>query len=88
MKKVKLTQLYSNHDNVRTKEVVGEPIHLPKIGERFVMLASPLDPNKSIRVLSTSRIIRLDKTENIFTIETENSVYQIEFDYKPKTWEV
>ncbi len=80
--KVKLTKLSNNHNNLRTKEVIGSADKLPVVGERFVMTSRPLDQGASVRLISTSPVTGIYHDFNLhselYTIKTENSTYLIE----------
>jgi len=75
---VKLTQLESTHDNVRTKEIVGFCFELPKVGRRFTMFGESLDKRLDIRMLNTSPVRKITKRKNILYLKTENSSYKLE----------
>jgi len=75
---VELTQISSEHNNVRTKKIVGECASLPIEGKTFLMFSEPLDPSKNIRMLHTSKIKSVRKEGNIYYFETQNSKYKLE----------
>ena len=75
---VKLTQLLSNHNNVRTKEILGYCSGVPTKGKRFVMSAPPLDKSKEIRVLTTTTLKSVRKDGKTYHFETQNSKYKLE----------
>jgi len=75
---VKLTQLASTHNNVRTKEIIGECITIPVIGQQFVMFSTPLDNTKNVRLLRTSTIKSVKKEGSKYFFDTENSSYLAE----------
>jgi hypothetical protein len=75
---VKLTQLASTHNNVRTTEIIGECYGIPVEGERFVMFSKPLDKTKNLRYLKTSPIQKVKKEGNRYFFTTENSSYLAE----------
>ena len=69
---------------VRTSEVVGFCYEVPKVGQRFTMYGTPIDPSKDVRMVSTSRVRKIENiqdgsqrfmTSRIFT--TTGSVYEV-----------
>jgi hypothetical protein len=75
---IKLTQLASTHNNVRTKEIIGKCVLLPLEGKRFTMTSEPLDPTKTLRVVTTSIIQSIYEDGEVYYFETENSNYKLE----------
>lgn len=76
---VKLTQLKSNHNNVRTKEIVGEAAMMPTVGSQFSVTGAPLKLDQGSRYLITTPvtdIIFIDEKTYEFT--TMNSTYKLE----------
>lgn len=72
-------RIANNHTRLRTDEVTGTTKKLPKKGEIFVMAAKPLDPKASGRIVNTSRVERVVKNNDTYTIYTESgSIYMIE----------
>jgi hypothetical protein len=73
-----LTKLSNNKNALRTKTVEGTTGSWPPMkGERFVMLAPPLEAG-SFRMVKTSEIQRvLHVNDNETKIITENSIYHI-----------
>ena len=45
---------------MRTDTIEGSFREWPKPGERFFMIAPPLDPTATVRVFTTSRIVSID----------------------------
>lgn len=77
--KVRLTQLSSTHDRVRTKEIEGTTAILPRVGETFVMFGEPLEIDAGVRVLWTSEIQEVEQPERgVWIFRTENSTYKLE----------
>jgi len=75
---VKLTQISSKHNNVRTKNIVGECSHLPVEGRTFFMSATPIDKSKSVRILHTTVLKSVRKEDNTYYFKTQNSEYKLE----------
>ncbi len=75
---VKITQLSSNHNRVRTREIVGECSHHPVEGKTFLMFAEPIDKSKSVRMLHTSKLKSVRKEDNTYYFKTQNSEYKLE----------
>jgi len=78
MMDVKITQLSSNHNRVRTREIVGECANLPVEGKTFLMFAEPIDKSKSMRMLHTSKLKSVRKEDDTYYFETQNSEYKLE----------
>ena len=76
MYKVRLTKIRSNHNNLRSNIIVGETNELPKVGEGFQMLSEGID--FGTRHVWTSPIKHLEKMNNTYQFNTENSVYKLE----------
>ena len=78
MLRVKLVRIKSNHQKIRTDEVVGKTTHIPKVGERFTMFAPPLEEGLFRTVFTTPVQTRqYDESERAFTFTTENSEYAL-----------
>jgi hypothetical protein len=75
---VKITQLSSNHNRVRTREIVGECTNLPVEGKTFLMFAEPIDKSKSTRMLHTTKLKSVRKEDNAYYFKTQNSEYKLE----------
>ena len=79
MSKIKLTKIESSHNNVRTKETIGEAPILPEIGKSFILFGDSLEFEGGIRTIHTSTIEEIEKiTEKELIIKTLNSTYKIE----------
>lgn len=79
----RLTKLQSTHNRLRTDDVVGEYIALPKVGERFSFVGESLDPEiqalGGARLIQTSTVVNVSKDDNgHYVIETANSTYRLE----------
>jgi hypothetical protein len=75
----------SNHNNLRTDEVIGVCFDSPKVGESFVMYAESLELKDATRVIYTTAILSVvwdppDGSQRgvgcIFT--TQNSTYHLD----------
>lgn len=77
--KCKLTKLV-NGSAIRTNEVDGYAADVPKIGCDFVMFADPIDEAAESRLIRTSTVKDYNRSGNVFTVTTLNSVYKIEFE--------
>ncbi len=75
---VKLTQIESTHDIVRTKITEGKTYALPTVGECFQLFADPLDKSMGYRDLRTSYVQSVVEDKNGFTFKTLNSTYRVE----------
>jgi hypothetical protein len=68
---------------LRTSEVLGEAGELPRVGEKFLMTAPPLDPTAgNMRMVLTSPVVAIfadyDAVEaDSITFQTENSTYRL-----------
>lgn len=81
MHKVRLTKIQSEHNNVRTNEVVGVTSSLPKIGDRFQMLSEAIDKSQgaNVRYIETSPVESLKSScENTIIMKTHYSTYELE----------
>jgi len=79
MVKVLLTKLFSSHENLRTRSVMGFSHDLPVVGEPFVLFSNPLDPAASIRVVRTTPVEKtLDPPNGSSEFWTANSHYRID----------
>jgi len=70
-----LTKLSTNHNNLRTKVIVGIASELPEIGSTFRMTAKPLNPDTDIRLIETSLVTNIENEDNTYVFNTENSQY-------------
>lgn len=76
---VKLTKVKSDHNNLRTDEVVGECDSLPEVGTGFSMYGEPLDSKLNVRLIRTSEITQCTLTSPIsYLFHTLNSVYRLD----------
>jgi hypothetical protein len=80
---VKITQIESTHNNVRTKTIEGKCQHLPEVGYCFAMMAEPLDPSKMFRHFVTTPVKSVvikdirSKEGHVYLFETQNSRYEL-----------
>ena len=79
--KVKLTKIQSDHNNIRSNEIIGVTSFLPKMGERFQMLSEALDKSHG----ANTRHVETSPITNIFginsktlTLHTTYSIYEFE----------
>ena len=75
--KVKLVKLKSNHNNLRTNEMVGECTELPIVGNSFVIFGQPIDKNAAVRVIQTTPVKDVQRMDQTLTFGTQNSSYQL-----------
>ena len=74
----KLIRMLSNHQNLRTDEVIGKITELPQVGHNLHLIGESIDPNKYYRDIQTSEIQTVQYNKNkeyIFT--TNNSTYKL-----------
>lgn len=77
--KHKLTKLKSNHNNLRTDEVIGNVFFPPAVGSSLVMFSEPLDKTASIRSIQTSTIQEIyELSPGVIEFKTRNSNYRLE----------
>lgn len=76
--KVKLTKIESNHQNLRSKEIIGNAPFKPQIGNHFVMYAESLTPGLDMRQIVTTEITGVSTEGKITTFSTQNSIYTVE----------
>lgn len=75
---VKLTKLSDNQNSLRTNEVEGISDELPVIGRPFRLVANPIVEGADARLVITSEIKNIEKTENQYVFNTLNSQYKLE----------
>lgn len=80
--KVRLEQLQSNHNRIRTKVIEGECVDIPLVGRSFILTGPPMDPDKFSlddggRYFQSSKIVDVSKNGNEITFKTLNSVYKV-----------
>lgn len=79
MIKATLRKISSNHENVRTNEIIGEAPMMPMVGFCFTFIAEPLDADFSVRYLKTTEIKEVRQlNRKTVEFETQNSTYQLE----------
>jgi hypothetical protein len=80
MLKVKLTRIRSNHNFLRTSEIVGKTAHIPEVGEEFMLFAPPLETKIGFRTVRTTKIREClyDKGARKFIFQTANSLYALQ----------
>ncbi len=78
--KCRLTRINSVHQNLRTDEIVGGCPEAPRMGALFLMTAKSLDPAKHVRLVETTRIVKVTSSEEgkVIEFETKNSIYKWE----------
>lgn len=78
MPHIVLKKIESNHDNLRTDEVTGFTVEMPKIGHSFTMFAKSLDGDSSAyRHIRTSEVISAVESGDETVFRTHNSIYSI-----------
>lgn len=78
MHRVRLVRLESTHNNMRTDEIIGECIALPKEGERFIMTAPPLKTPHGHREIVTTPVLHVVRGPFCHLFKTKNSSYQLD----------
>ena len=79
--KVKLAKIQSQHNNVRTDEVIGVTCYLPALGETFQLLSEALDKSSGAngRHVETSPVVNIFRIDdNTVTIHTHYSIYEVQ----------
>lgn len=72
----KLTRIKSNHNHVRTDEIIGQCEDKPVVGQIFVMTGPPLDPTKDIRAIWTTPVLEvIEISDTKMEFKTMNSHY-------------
>lgn len=76
---VKLCRLASSNSNLRTQEVLGHTEKMPTKGESFTMYGKPLDPSMGFRMVTTSVVMEIMKSDDpkVITFATMNSTYTV-----------
>lgn len=72
----KLKKIQSTHSNLRTEEVLGTCLELPKEGERFKFFSAPLEQG-SVRVINTSPVKSFASKDGSIIFNTQNSTYEL-----------
>lgn len=81
MYKCTLVRLASLHKNIRTSEVEGVCLNLPKVGESFIVVAPKFVKWADHRIVYTTIIENIECEENGWTtFHTINSVYKVKVD--------
>ena len=62
---VRLEKIDSNHKFLRTNIVEGISCVVPRVGECFYMLSEPIDLDKNVRVVQTSKIQSVEFSANV-----------------------
>lgn len=70
----KLTKIQSKHNNVRTKEMLGIPFEMPRVGDCFVMHGESITLGGAYRQICTTPVVRIEGE----TFFTKNSQYKLE----------
>jgi hypothetical protein len=77
--KVRLTRIKSNHDNLRTSEIVGECGALPTIGLCFTIWNRiPLTEDADFRYVVTTPVRTMTRCGDQMEFTTANSKYQLD----------
>ncbi len=79
-RKVKLTKISNNVNDLRTNSVEGTTGKMPVVGSYFSMAAESLTPENNVRLVSTSLIQEIDQiSDSEVVFKTLNSTYRLEF---------
>lgn len=63
----------------RTQEIFGELRSVVEVGQSLVMFGKPLDPNMSLRMVTTSPIAKIEPIQGGVLFETvTGSLYQLD----------
>lgn len=75
-----LKKVESTHANLRTPVVRGFIKEKPALNKELIVLAEPLNPAASGRMIRTTRIKQINVlTDKITRCLTSNSIYEIEY---------
>jgi hypothetical protein len=75
---VRLTRVESNHNRIRTDSVEGMTSELPVVGKSFCLIGESLTEGMNARLVTTSKITKVDQNGDEYTFNTLNSTYKIE----------
>jgi len=77
---VKLTKIESNHNNLRTNDMVGTTSAIPEVGHEFSIFGESLSFHGGGRVIHTTIVKESDFNEDTktFRFKTQNSTYELE----------
>lgn len=73
---VRLTKIRSNHKNLRTDEIEGVTLDLPKEGKYFQMFGKGLE--FGTRAITTTTIKKVEQMGSEYLFHTLNSTYKLE----------
>ncbi len=84
MYSVRLIKVTSNHNNLRTVQIVGLTHELPEVGQPFTLLGDPLTESAHVRIIHTTPVEKVDvihssENKGRAVFETANSVYKVFF---------
>lgn len=75
--KGKLVRIKSNHENMRTTEMIGEFVWPPTIGKCFRIFGESLTEGEKYRVIMTTKVKEIKREEGIITFKTANTTYKL-----------
>lgn len=80
--KGKLIKIESNHNLLRTDEIVGSWPFFPEVGSGFVIYSEPLDKEgNTVRYVRTSKVQEIEQLyDKIWEFKTQNSTYRLEIE--------
>ena len=84
LKPCKLTRISTKPNDepnlapLRTESVVGNYVNAPCPGEPFQITAEPLTEGATVRVVTTSVVVEVEKMNFGFRFKTQNSTYELE----------
>lgn len=78
MKPCKLTKLVSLHQNLRSDEIVGGCLEVPRKGKMFTLFAKPLVRQADLRVITTTEVTKIARKGKVYEFQTVNSIYKLE----------
>lgn len=68
----------SENENEFRGAFEGELHQLPEMGKSFIMTGEPLEKTKGdVRIFKSSEVQKITKEDNVYTLNTENSVYKL-----------
>jgi hypothetical protein len=80
-----LKRIQSNHNKLRTDEVIGVCYESPKVGDSFIMYAESLELKGGTRVVYTTPVLSVvwdppDGSQRVIgcTFTTQNSTYHLD----------
>lgn len=77
MKKVQFTRIESNHQNLRTNEMLGRAPEMPEVGKELYLFGESLTNYMGTRLIRTTEIKDVQLKDGVYRFTTQNSTYEM-----------